>query len=304
MGVRNGPFRAWHVNAIQAEEAYYKNGELDSIRRIWDNLIGTIISQEYYKEGKKDGVWIKFDQLGDTSKLMTYRDDLLDGKYYEKIDGNFEAKGMYKEGKKHGFWETGQVSNYRRQSGTYEMGEKIGEWTYYDGNGELLMVEDYKLTFEDGVPSGTIEAFYDNGKMKSKLTLEEGLIEGEYYTYHYNGKPEAITQYSDGFMNGKRVTFTSKGDTLSVSHYEDDILEGLYYSKYDGKVDDIGHFSDGKRSGPWKENLVSGDLRQEGEYKNDLRVGEWVVFNVKGKPMRKDIYADNGIKKKTIFIRN
>lgn len=139
MGVLHGASTSWHINALLAEEAYFKNGKKDSIKRVYDNLLGNLISQEFYKEGKKDGIWISFGQLGDTVTVSTYKEDTLHGAYYTMKDGEKNSFGNYVNGKKHGVWKTGQVDNYRRTEGEYNMGMEIGEWFYYDIEGKKLL---------------------------------------------------------------------------------------------------------------------------------------------------------------------
>jgi antitoxin component YwqK of YwqJK toxin-antitoxin module len=301
MGVRNGVYKAWHINSNQAEEAYYKNGNLDSVRRVWDNLLGTIISQEHYKNGYKDGAWIKFDQMGDTASMINYKDDKKDGLYFVIIDGQFEATGQYKEGKMHGKWETGMVSNYRRQSGTYNMGEKSGDWFYYDNKGELLMKETHLIEIVEGLPEGSVKSYYHDGKLKSDYSVRKGMLEGPFKTYHANGKPRSITDYTNGMREGKEVIFSESGDTLGVSHYNEDKLDGLFYSKIKGAIESIGNYKNDKREGSWKLRLVSKSPREEGAYSAGIRVGEWRVYNMEGLATRKIIYGKNGKKKRTLY---
>jgi len=139
MGVMDGLTTLYHVNTLPAEEAYYKMGKKDSIRKIYDNLIGTQISQEFYKEGKKDGQWITFDQLGDTITVINYANDLMHGPYISYEDGVVNNYGAYVNGKKHGAWRTGLANNYRRTDGSYKNGIEFGEWIYYDIEGKKLM---------------------------------------------------------------------------------------------------------------------------------------------------------------------
>ena len=139
MGVLNGPSMMYHINANPADESYYKMGKRDSIRRVYDNLIGTLISQEYYIDGKKDGPWISFDQIGDTITLTHYKNNQLHGTYTSYIDNEVNNYGEYVNGKKDGAWKTGLVNNYRRTNGSYDMGTEVGEWIYYDIEGKKLM---------------------------------------------------------------------------------------------------------------------------------------------------------------------
>lgn len=301
MGTRNGPYKAWHINALMAEEAYFNNGELDSIRRVWDNLLGTIISQEYYKNGVKDGAWLTYDQYGDTASMLNYKNGLKDGDYVVIVDKKVEARGQYKADKMHGKWETGLVSNYRKQIGSYILGEKNGEWLYYDNKGELLMKEVHNIKLVDNFPEGNVKTYYKNGKMKSEYFVKKGVLEGSFKTFHSNGKPQSISNYSGGMENGVKVSFNEAGDTFSVVGYKSDKMHGLFYTKIKGAVESIGYYKQGKKNGHWELRLISKSPREEGSYLNDLRIGEWKIYNSKGVATRMIIYGKNGKKKKTLY---
>lgn len=143
MGVLHGRSLLWHLNGQMAEESYYKNGVLDSILIAWDAILGTIIKKEHYLNGQKNGVFITYDQFGDTATAMSYKKDKLHGRYVVYQDKKIEAEGNYVNGEKHGFWRTGLVSNYQHQEGNYKNGKRIGTWVYYDLNGKKLMIQEY-----------------------------------------------------------------------------------------------------------------------------------------------------------------
>ena len=139
MGVLHGPSTLYHINALLAEEGFYKNGKKDSIRKVYDNLLGNLISQEFYKNGVKNGEWINYNQLGDTVTVNNYKDGVLHGiskTYEDRVINNI---GEYVNGKKHGLWKTGQANNYKRREGSFNMGIEVGEWFYYDIDGKKLM---------------------------------------------------------------------------------------------------------------------------------------------------------------------
>jgi len=168
-GVSEGQFIRYHLTGLMAEESYYKNGYLDSVSRYWDNVFGTMLKEEYYKLGKKDGTWITFNEGGDTLTVYNYKNDLLNGhfkKYYsgvveqgdkmngknEKFDRSKSSKvyvrvldeyGTYVDGKLDGEFKTGLYNREARAEGTYSMGIMVGEWQYFNEDDKLVLLEKY-----------------------------------------------------------------------------------------------------------------------------------------------------------------
>jgi len=182
-GVRNGAYIRYHLTGIMAEESYFKNGIQDSVSRYWDNVFGTLMKEEYYKLGKKDGVWITFNHMKDTITLFTYENDVLNGPFkkyfagsvqvgdrengkYEKFDTakwvmeymhELDEYGTYVNGKLDGEFKTGLFNTENHAEGFYKDGIMVGEWKYYNKYGKLVLHEKYN---DDG------ELIYQKPKLK------------------------------------------------------------------------------------------------------------------------------------------
>ncbi len=161
MGVLNGRRYVFHKNNCPAIEEYYKNGKLDSIQRFFDNVTCNIISSGYWKEGIKNGPFVKYDMFahfGDTLELFQYENGQRNGfsviykeQFDEKIQKNVlmpDTYGNYVNESPDGLWHYGMVSNYQKRHGEYDLGVKIGEWVYYDIEGKILCKQVYD---KDGV---------------------------------------------------------------------------------------------------------------------------------------------------------
>lgn len=185
VGVRDGAFKRYHLTGLLAEESYFKNGYQDSVSRFFDNVFGTMMKEEYYKMGKKDGTWITFNEGGDTLTVFTYKNDILNGpfrKYFsgvvekgdqmngkeEKFDPAKSLKvyvrvldeyGTYVDGKLDGEFKTGLYNREAHAEGTYSMGVMVGEWKYYDENDKLVLHEKYN---DDG------ELIYQKPKIRKQ----------------------------------------------------------------------------------------------------------------------------------------
>lgn len=163
MGKRHGRYYQFHKKSgCPAVESYYKNGLLDSIRRIWNEINCALIEEEHYKNGKKDGEFVLYDQFGDTLSVHNYSNGILHGEYrlyyskttpkleleIKRVSGydqkkGIEVKGHYNQGKKDGYWQYGLQSNYQHREGEYDDDVMVGLWKYYDLKGRILMTQIY-----------------------------------------------------------------------------------------------------------------------------------------------------------------
>lgn len=138
MGIKNGRYYRWHKTGCPAEESYFKNGNLDSIRRLYDELNCSLIEVQEYDNGNKDGSFIKFGFKGDTLSIENWKNNKLDGRYAIWRDRELETSGNYSSGEPDGYWKYGMMSHYQMREGMYENGIMTGLWKFYDTDGELL----------------------------------------------------------------------------------------------------------------------------------------------------------------------
>jgi antitoxin component YwqK of YwqJK toxin-antitoxin module len=153
MGILEGRNYVFHKNGCPAIEEYYKHGKLDSIQRAFDYLSCNIINTGYWKEGKKNGVFVSYEMFGDTLEFKTYKDDKRNGliKVFKenwnpeikKMELKLESMGMFENESPNGFWFYGRISNQDRRDGKYDLGVKVGEWNYYNKEGALFYKQWY-----------------------------------------------------------------------------------------------------------------------------------------------------------------
>jgi antitoxin component YwqK of YwqJK toxin-antitoxin module len=153
MGVPNGRIYHFHRNGCAASEDYYKNGERDSISRVWDAVSCNLISESNWKRGKKHGAFIQFNAFGDTLRIETYKEGKLHGRYLDvrevpnettkRTELKIETEGSYEEGLMEGQWRHGWVSHYQQREGHYVAGEMVGTWMFYDSEGNPLVQQTY-----------------------------------------------------------------------------------------------------------------------------------------------------------------
>lgn len=153
MGVPNGRFYAFHRNGCAASEDYYRNGEHDSISRVWDAVSCNLIAESSWKTGKKHGAVIQYNAFGDTLRIENYANGELNGYFAEirevpneatkRTELLVESQGNYVDGLRDGEWQHGMVSHYQQREGSYENGEMVGTWMFYDTQGNPLLQQTY-----------------------------------------------------------------------------------------------------------------------------------------------------------------
>ena len=71
-----------------------------------DKIYLKIVSDiNQYKNGLKEGIWIKINDSTNIMEICNYKKGVLDGPYFEYFkSGKLCVKGTYKNGKKDGWW--------------------------------------------------------------------------------------------------------------------------------------------------------------------------------------------------------
>ncbi|WP_299184635.1 hypothetical protein [uncultured Aquimarina sp.] len=138
---------------------------------------GDIITIEIkrFDKGEKTGEWITYRNLFGGLKLSfvaNYKDNVLEGYYFESDNHTFSKKGFYKKGKKHGYWEHSE--NDTHENINYKNGLKCGSYSSEDNMSGIQVKGQYKKDKKDGtwiIKDNTIEEatkeVYKNGKLIS-----------------------------------------------------------------------------------------------------------------------------------------
>lgn len=204
------------------------------------------------KNGKKQGVWKKYEQ----GKLVyegQFKDDVPYGtfKYYHangklKSTTNFE-QGVHKV-RTVIFHENGRKAS----EGVYIDQQKDGEWRYYSEHDTLIKVENYKAGKRNGLwqtysPSGVLleECNYLNDKrnglyktyyLNGNVSLEENFVAGKTNgksTAYYPNKVVSMTgNHHNGWREGEWNAYDVNGKIRSTMVYKDQMLENTYIYMY------------------------------------------------------------------------
>ena len=126
---------------------YYNNGQL--------------MVKGNFKDGKREGVFVNYDEGGQLKGTGNYKDGKLDGLYESYDRGQLESKENYKDG-------------------------KLVSLEAYHSNGQLMA----KLNYKDAKLDGLYEWFHVNGQLKATGNYKDGKLYG-YESYDKNGQLEA-----------------------------------------------------------------------------------------------------------------
>ena len=88
---------------IMSEE-FYKNGKLEGLKKVY-YLSGQLALQEYYKAGILDGESVAYSEFGKTISMFNYKAGELHGpaKIYN-TNGTLKMEGSYQKDRRHGIW--------------------------------------------------------------------------------------------------------------------------------------------------------------------------------------------------------
>lgn len=151
---------------IQQEGFYNKLGNYDGEWR-WFFESGQLLRIEYFLNGREDGETIEYDEaenevvkgqyvdgleegtwtynLGDIYQSGTFRSGMRNGMWITKSkDGTLLFKGEFIDDNPNGrhlwFWDNGKI----KDDATYLMGQRHGEWTKYDYEGNPFITISYR----------------------------------------------------------------------------------------------------------------------------------------------------------------
>jgi len=123
----------------------YLDEKKDSLWKFYSETADTVAGEEFYREGRKEGVSRTFYAGKGVSELITWKNGIQDGRweaYY--TSGKLKLQGFFTAGQKAGpfktFYETGGVM----MSGQYSEGRQAGTWDYFDEKGRITKKESYQ----------------------------------------------------------------------------------------------------------------------------------------------------------------
>ncbi len=121
-------------------------------------------------------------------------------------------------------------NSYVQAIGVIKDGLFIGNWEFYNSNGQLFSFGKYNNE-EKKIEKWTW--LYDSGKLKETAIYKNGELNGENLQFHKNGKPYVIANYVEGKLDGEYKYYNERGALIQKKYYKNGKLDGLYRSFFD-----------------------------------------------------------------------
>lgn len=165
-GKRHGEWKYYATDSRLEQEGEFRMGEWHGQWR-WFHADGSLHRDERYRKGREDGFFVELSEAGDTLAVGDYERGFKQGRWTEHVNDDRRV-GAYLDGERDGLWThsamdggirfegayvagipTGQhitfwPSGVRASVGSFEGGLKDGNWRYFDANGVLRLVRQYK----------------------------------------------------------------------------------------------------------------------------------------------------------------
>lgn len=131
-------------NGKKMASGRYLNEKKDSTWQFFREEDGLLVSEENYREGKRNGIAYTYYPGGKVSEMVTWVEGVRTGpweQYYS--DGKTRLKGAYTKDEKNGPFYTFYPSGSAMMAGAYASGRMDGLWIYYDEKGKIQKRESY-----------------------------------------------------------------------------------------------------------------------------------------------------------------
>ena len=149
-----------------------------------------ITEQGNFKDGRKEGLWVLYDEKGQIQIIGNYKNGKEDGlwrcyaSYSMKGDCGLRTRVMYKEGEKHGLWEQLDGEGHIEESCYYKNGKLDGVSKSFHMD-QLVMKENFK----DGERDGLQEIYHANGQLGIRKNYKNGEVYGSPEYFDEKGHP-------------------------------------------------------------------------------------------------------------------
>ena len=127
-------------------------------------------------------------------------------------------------------------------------------------------------TYENGERDGQWLEYYADGTPKALTTYSVGVRDGEWKTWFENGKLSGEGSYADGRKDGKATFYYDDGTPKAEGMWKNDVKVGKSTNWHpDGSLMSEGEYIDGNKTGAWVDVDASGN-RTESTWDNGTKV--------------------------------
>ncbi len=169
--------------------------------------------------------------------------------------------------------------------GEFKNGKREGSWKFYVLEDKtFLKILQKEVFYVRGSQEGKFMYFFPDGKLGVEGTYAADQIQGTLNSYFENGKLFSKRQYEKGIRTGKHVFLYPDGKTHQIAGYVNDTLHGTYESYYEnGNKQEFFNLSMGKEDGIYRYYHENGQLWIEKVYKKGLLINVTGNYDAQGK---------------------
>lgn len=206
----------------------------------YDSL-GTVAWEMNYSMGEKNGTQVYYSRkpkasIGDTTKLETYTNGVLNGPKITYAKGKRTKKANYVNGLLDGPFLVYGTDGQIIEELNYKQGKRNGVFKYYYDDGKLLRTENWTMD----VKNGEFKTFYYQGFIQTSENYRKGVKEGWFEEFFPDQKPKRRALYKKDvlieehvFDEQGRETYTFGGKVSNGA--EDDALPSAGKKKKEKK---------------------------------------------------------------------
>ncbi len=302
-GFREGDYKEWYENGTLKTEEHYRNGRRDGLSIKYHPSGKIHIKAKYMlvtrgngglgieERDVLNGLTEEYYENGQLKKKYPYVNGAVDGEYKEWYENGQLAKvGTVRDEFNTGIYKEFHENGIEKLVGEYKKNSCVGKWVATHDNGKTHYVE----LFE------TNNSYLEGSRGRR--------IDGDWTSYHPNGEVEMKGQYREGRKQDVWREYYDNNREKSVVKYKDDKRIGMFVEFYsDGTKKMEGEYGESKadinrsrKEGTWVEWYENGAKRREVSYIKGRREGKSSEWYANGQKKLETTYAYSG-RKESMF---
>lgn len=164
----------YNENGKKREEAQFKNGMLNGIRKIYDTKSDAMIIEETYVDDNFEGPYKAYFPSGQLKQEGQYINGAMNQLWnYYYPSGQLKEAVNFTNNVEDGPYKAWHENGQLKAEGTYANENREGIWKVYHSNGVLEEEANYKDDWEEGL----IEVFDSTGKKIKAIIYKKGRVQ-------------------------------------------------------------------------------------------------------------------------------
>lgn len=189
-----------------------------------------------------------------------------------------EINQFDENGERTGVWKKYYPNEHLRYEGAFKNGQEIGVFKFYSMNSSEKPI--VVKTFNEKYKEAKVQFYTKKGVIESEgMMLAKNRI-GKWLYYHTDGKLIMIEEnYKNGKLDGDYKLFYKNAQLTKFAHYKNGKLNGnsKQYTTAGVLIEDL-NYVNGELHGDAVYYETIGSVKQKGAYENDLKIGEWEIY--------------------------